>query len=296
MRNKLWTLGFTACLTASLFAGCGTTGVNMEETKAMQMEASISSEAAETAEVIKVREVTDDGDIQQELQMCREVVEQAQRYEAIEIFCEGKYRGEDVLNDTSSTIFLRNKKAEYNSTLIPMDGISDGIPVWGSTFATLKVEDQYFNYQPDGYVVPKDTSYEAHFGESSMTKEENEKSYEQPWLLRFQWVDEKISHISTVGSGGNKSIRIQVSEHFYENSEEENYTAEFYFKNGKFDRVELVVNYGISRGNAEGSPIIDWVDTTITESIQNTDSDFVNGYLKDIEKTALEDVKNAPKE
>lgn len=288
MRKKLLTLGITTCLTASLFAGCGST--------APQVETSLSAETAEATEIIKVREVTDDSNIQQELQMCREVVEKAQSYEAIKIFREGKYRGENVLNDTSSTIFLRNKKMEYNSTLIPMDGISMGIPVWGSTFATLRVGDQYYNYQPDGYVIPEDTTGEAHFGESSMTKEENEKSYEQPWLLRFQWNDDKIRHISTVGVGGNKSVRIQVSEPFYEDTEGENYTAEFYFKNGEFDRVELVVNYGIPRGNAEGSPIVDWIDVTITELLKNTDPDYVNGFLEEIQKTALEDVKNKPKE
>ena len=138
MRKKLWTLGLTACLTASLFAGCGTTAANMEETKALQMETSISSEAAETAEVIKVREVTDDGDIQQELQMCREVVEKAQSYEAIRIDTERQNRGQNVLNDTTSITFYQMGKNEYHSSFIPMDGILDGVPVWGNSLTTLK--------------------------------------------------------------------------------------------------------------------------------------------------------------
>lgn len=296
MRKKLWTLGLTVCLTVSLFAGCGTTAANMEETKAMQTEASISSKAAETAEVIKVREVTDDGNIQQELQMCREVVEQAQSYEAIQIDSESQNRGQNVLNDTTSTTYYRMGDNEYHSSFIPMDGLLDGVPVWGDRFTTLKIGDQYFNYVPDGYVITKETGYEDHFGKSSLTKEQNEKSYVRPWLLRFHWEDSKITHISTVGTGGDKAIRIQVSEPFYEDAEGENYTAEFFFENGKFDRVDLVASYSVSWETMAGEKGTDRYGLTDTERIRDTDKKDIEDFFTYVHETALEDVKNTPKE
>ncbi len=292
MRKKLLTLGITTCLTASLFAGCGST--------APQVETSISAEATETTEIIKVREVTDDSNIQQELQMCREVVEKAQSSEAIQITSESQNRGEKVENVTTTGNYYRMGENEYHSSFIPMDGFLDGVPVWGSSSITLKIGDQYFNNNPDGYVVAKETGYEDHFGKSSMTKEQNEKSYIKPWLLRFHWDDSKISHISTLGIGDNKAIRIQVSEPFYEDLYEsvegENYTAEFFFENGKFDRVSLVADYSVSWENMAGEKGADRHGVTVTERIKDTDIKRIEGFFTYMHETALEDVKNKPNE
>ena len=145
-------------------------------------------------------------------------------------------------------------------------------------------------------MIAKDTGYEDHFGKSSLTKEQNEKSYVRPWLLRFHWEDRKITHISTVGTGGDKAIRIQVSEPFYEDAEGENYTAEFFFENGKFDRVDLVASYSVSWETMAGEKGTDRYGLTDTERIRDTDKKDIEDFFTCVHETALEDVKNAPKE
>lgn len=300
MKKSIIALSLMACLTVSLLSGCGTAVHNAEEAIASQVDGSIPTDAAEATEIIRVREATDDSNIKQDLQLCREVVEKAQSYEAIQITIESQNRGENAQNVTASNTYYRMGENEYHSTLIPMDGILDGVPVWGSTSTILKIGDQYFNYQPDGYVVAKETGYEDHFGKSTLSKEQNEKSYIKPWLLRFQWDDSKISYISTVESGGNKAIRIQVAEpyfeDFYESVKGDNYTAEFFFDNGKFDRVELVANYSVSWETMAGDKGADRHGVTDTERIKDPETKRIEGFFTYMHETAMEDVKNKPKE
>ena len=295
MKKSIIALSLMACLTVSLLSGCGTAVPNAEEAIASQVDGSIPTDAVEATEIIRVREATDDSNIQQELQLCREVVEKAQSYEAIQIDSERQNRGKNVLNNTASITYYQMGENEYHSSFIPMDGILDGVPVWGSSFTTLKIGDQYFNYDPDGYVVAKETGYEDHFGKSTLSQEQNEKSYIKPWLLRFHWDDSKISYISTVESGDNKAIRMQVSESFYEDVEGENYTAEFFFENGEFDRVELVANYSVSWETMAGDKGADRHGVTDTERIKDTETKRIEGFFTYMYETAMEDVKNKPK-
>lgn len=287
MKKTILAVSLSFCLGVVFITGCSAD--QSDAGKAVSQ-----NETAETSAVTRVREVSDSKKIEMELQMCREVVENAQSLEAVSISGENQNRGENVMDGITKTTYYRSGENEYHSDFIPMDGFLDGVPVWGSSFTTLKIGEQYYNYSPDGYVVAKETGYEDHFGKSSLTKEQNEKSYIKPWLLRFCWEDEKISHISTIESGENKAVRIQVSEPFYPDAEGENYTAEFFFQNGQFDRAELTASFGVPWETMAGDKGVDWNGVTVTERIKSTDSTYIQDFLEEMRKTALEDVNNKP--
>ncbi len=285
MKKSMLAWLWIACLSLMLFSGCGNQPYE------------VSIQETESTAATRVREVeSENADVSVDIALCRKALEEIQSNSHIIIDKDQRNRGEDILNDTSKGFFMKSGEDLYCVNSIPQSGILDGIPVWESSFRTLKKGNEYFNDYNDGYLVTTETELQHHFGKSSFTQEENEKCISIPWLLRYQWNESEVKYVSTVSTGEQKSVRLQIEAPFYPDAAGENYTAEFFFKDNTFDRVELVAYYGNTWTTGAGETGVSWADVTITEHVETTDSKIIQAEMDRLYASVLEDIKNTPKE
>ena len=253
----------------------------------------------ENEETTKVRDVTELGSAEAEADMalCKEAVRNIQREEFVELQQLQQNQGEDVLNETSTITFLKSGEDLYRCVSIPIDAYLDETPIFTREHRLLRYDGAYFNDFYNGYTTADDTGEQTHWGESTMSEQDELLSSRAPWLLSFDWEAQEVRYVSTVQIGEQKAVRLQIFGEYLPNTICDSYTAEFYFdQEDQLDHVETVASY-VRKPRAgipeEHGPAI---QETSTQRVISADQTRITRTIEEAYQQALEDVRNRPEE
>lgn len=247
----------------------------------------------------KVREVSDSNSaaIEADLALCKAAVEEVQRHDYIAIQEDNQFRGEDILNDTNSVMFMKSGEDLYRNVSIPQDAFLDDIPVFSRDQRILYKDGAYFNDFFNGYTTIENGTEQTHWGASTMSEQENALSCPLPWLLRFDWDAQEIQYISTLEIGEQTAVRIQIMGAYLPDTICESYTAEFFFnQDDHLDQVELVASFARPSRTGTNNEVGPTTAVTNVQKVLFTDQEHITKEIESLYESALEDVKNKPTE
>lgn len=257
-----------------------------------------SSQATEpTEKTTKVREVpaSDSAAVEADLALCKAAIENVQSNDYIRITEDNRFHGENVMNPTATVSFIKSGEDLYSSTLIPEDGMLDGVPIWSSEYSILCKNGVYYNNILDGYDTIENGVYRRHWGKSTLSPEEDAQSCKLPWLLSFDWNAQEIQYISTVTIDGQKAVKIQIMGAYLPDTICESYTADFFFnKDNQLDRVELVASYALAPQEGMEDAMDFTINVTNTQKVLSTDQSHLTEMMENLYEEALDDAKNKP--
>ena len=281
MKRNTLALLLGACLSLSLLTACADDETAVPETQ--------------PSEPIRVRVIREEKDYTQDLNQCRQALENIRSQPAISILENHRNRGDDIVNGSTNVFYSRVDEDICRSVSIPMTGILDGIPVFEDSRRYLRYQGEYFNDDVvDGYMITTDTAYERHWGRSSYSQEQNEALLSAPWLLRFAWEEDKIFPISSLTENGQKAVRLLIREPFAAEAEGESYTVEFFFQGEALNRVEIDAIYTRSWTDGMGQPGSTRFDVSITEQVRSTDAALLRQEMDGEYETVQADIENRP--